>query len=465
MRRKIAGLLFTVAALCCFAPAARACSCIVTFEHYQPCGAYWRSDVVFTGVVTEQGERPPIEGSDGKLFSTKGRITRLTVEEAFRGVTGTVVETIEFGTSCDYHFTIGERYFVYGSLDPQSGKVAVHSCTATKTLDRAAADLEYARGVARGERTPSIVGYVTRETRADAASYRRQNPVEAIKITAEDAGRSFETRTDAKGAFRFFGLPVGKYRVRAIAPPELRRLYDKDALEVETADGRCRGAGFTFTSLSTISGKVVDARGNAVKTKLNLVALDADDKEIPPAEGSVETYTDDEGRYTFDLIAPGRYLVAVNPGKQPGRYDPAYPRAYHPGVREAAQAFVIAIADGEQYQAGTFRLPAPLKERTIEGVVFMPDGSPATGATVILEYTDREWMEVEGTDAQGRFTLKVYEGYKYLVAAELRHDGKARHSEFVELNAGAETGPLTLVITQPGNYTLRYILRKRDKRQ
>jgi hypothetical protein len=465
MRGKIAGLLLVVVAVFSLAAEARACSCIMIFNDYQPCGAYWKAGVVFAGVATEKGEMTPVEGADGKVFTTAGRFTRFTVEESFRGVTGTTIETFEMGTTCDYQFKVGERYFVYGWLDPKSGKVSVHSCSATKSLDAASADLEYARGVARGERTPSIVGSVTRETRTDVASYRSHVPLEAIRITAESAGRTFETKTDAKGAFRFFGLPAGKYRVRALVPTELRLLYGPDTFEADVIEGRCRGDAFTVTSLSTISGNVVDAEGKAVKTKVNLIALDENKKEIPVAEGSVETYTDEAGRYTFDWVAPGSYTVAVNPRSQPGRFDPPYPRAFYPGVRNQAEASVIEVVDGERYEAETFRLPAPLKERTITGVVLMPDGSPAVGATVTLEYTDREWMELEGTDARGRFTLKVYDRFKYLIAAELRQDGQARHSEAVELTVGEAAKPLKLVINQPGYYTLRYNLRKRDKQQ
>jgi hypothetical protein len=463
MRGKMAGFLLAVVSVLCLTTDARACSCIMVFNNYQPCGAYWNAGVVFVGVATEKGEMTPVEGGTVRVYTSAGRVTRFTVEEAFRGVAGTSVETVEMGTSCDYHFKVGERYFVYGWIDPKTGKVSVHSCSATKTLDTAAADLAYARGVARGEQTPGIIGSVMRETRKDVSSYRSHGPLEAVRITAESAGRSFETKTDAKGAFSFFNLPAGRYRVRALLPADLRLLYGQDTFEADVVDGRCRGESFTVTSLSTISGNVVDAAGRAVKTKVNLLALDENNKEIPAAEGSIETYTDEAGRYTFDWVAPGRYTVAVNPRSQPGRFDPPYPRAFYPGVRNVAEASVIEIVDGQRYEADTFRLPSPLKERTITGVVLLPDGSPAVGAAAIIEYTDRDWMEIEGTDAQGRFTLKVYEGFKYLIAAELRQDGQARHSEAVEITSGANSKPLKLYVNQPGYYTLRYTLRKRDK--
>lgn len=467
-RRHLAGTLFVVVTALCFPADARGCVCAMTYEQGQPCGAYWNAGVIFAGVVSEIGPMTPVEGSNGKLFTMNGRVTRFTVEEAFRGVSGQTIETVEEGTSCDFNFKPGERYFVYGSRNQQDGKLYVHSCSATKTLDRASADVAYARGVARGERTPSIIGYVVRETRVNASAYRSRLPLAGIKVVVEGAGRPIEVRTDGEGLFRVFELPAGAYRVRALTPPELRLLYGKDSVEVQVADGRCRSAEFIVTSLSTISGQVLDAEGGAAaRTRVNLVLVNENNQEIPPAEGSVESYTDADGHYKFDWIAPGRYLVAVNARNQPGRSDPPFPRSYYPGVRDAARATVISVADGEHYVNHEFRLPPPLRERTIEGVVLLPDGRPAAHALISLEFTEREWSETEGADAQGRFRLKVYDGFKYLVAGEVRKEvrgvWRGTHSPPVEVVAGAATEPLKLVVSQPGFYVPRYVQRKRMK--
>lgn len=461
-----AGFIFV--ASFCFAPVAHACSCLLSYGQMQPCGAYWKADVVFTGVASEIGPMTPVEGSDGRLFSMNGRVTRFAVDSAFRGITGATVETVEHGTSCDYHFKQGERYFVYGSRNAKDGKVYVNSCSATKMLDRAAADIAYARGLTLGERTPGIIGYVMRETRTGADAYRRRVPLRGIKIVVEGARTPVEVKTDVEGVFRVFDLPAGTYRVRAMTPPGLRLLYGKEEVEVQVAVGRCRSAEFTGTSLSTISGYLLDSKGAALgQTKVNLVAVDENIREIPPAEGSIEAYTDVEGRYNFDWVAPGRYLVAVNPQSQPGRSDPPFPRSYYPGVRETSDATVISVADGEHYVNHEFRLPQSLPAGVIEGVVLRPDGRPAAHALVILEFIEREWSEIEGTDAQGRFRLKVYDGFKYLVAGEIRKEvqgvWRGTHSKPIEVVAGAGADQLKLISSEPGFYEPRYVQRKRHK--
>ena len=459
--------MLAAAASLALAGEARACSCISNYVQWQPCGAYWRSNVVFAGTVVEVGPATPVEGSGGKVFTSAGRATRFRVVEAFRGLAGDTVETFEEGTSCDYHFKPGGRYFVYGSRHPRDGKVRVHSCSATKDIERAAADLAFARGVARAEPTPSLVGYVTRETREGAASYRSRRPLDGVEVSVEGGGRLFKATTNGEGTFHLYGLPRGRYTVRAKTPRELRHLYGLESAEVQVIDGRCSCAEFVVTSLSTVSGNVVDHRGEALKTRVELVPLDEEGREIKPAEGSVEVYTDERGRYKFDWVAVGRYRVAINAKSQPGSYDPPYPRTYLPGVQDPARAAIISVADGVSYEAGEFRLPPPLAEAYVEGVVLLPDGSPAAGALLTLEFTEREWIETFSADAEGRFRLKIFAGYRYLIAGEVRKEVDGRwagtHSEPAEVVAGDAAEPIKLVINRPGFYRPRY-LKNRDRR-
>lgn len=463
MRHRIAGLLLLTVGLLCLNSEARACGCPGSFIQSQSCSAYWNANVVFAGTVTEVGPMIPVAGSDRQLFTTNGRFTRFTIEDGFRGVKGETIETFERGTSCDYHFKLGERYFVYGGRDPKDGKIYVSACSATKSLDHAEDDLAYARGVIRNEPTPNIIGLVTRETRAGADHYRQNTNLEGIRVVSNGDAGSAEAFTDSKGIFRFFGLAPGRYGVRALTSSDLRRLYGEDVVKVQVVDGRCSGGQFTVTPLSLITGKVLDVDGAPAKTRLNLVPIDLAGTQITPAEGSIETYSDDQGIYKFDWLAPGRYLVAVSERNQPGTNDPPYPRAYLPGVISREQAAIIEVTEGLQVTVSDFQLPSPLVARTVRGVALLPDGTPAANAIVTLEFTERNWIETGSADAQGRFTVKVYDGFKYLVAAELRKEiqgaWRATHSLAVEIVAGSTNDPLLLVVTQPGFYVPRYVER------
>ena len=454
--------------VCLTAGEARSCVCFMPRE---PCALYPSADVIFLGTVKEVGPAVPDKDHPG-VVSPHGRVTRFSVDEAFRGVAGGVAETFERGTSCDYHFEAGKRYLVYGKRDPQDGKLYVFSCSGTKPLERAAEDLAYARGAAAGQPAPSVAGRVERERREGATSYRSRHPLDGVEVVAAGGGREAKARTDAEGRFSVFGLPPGAYDVRLRTPSELRHLYGPAARRVEVAAGRCAAVEFVVTSLSTVAGRVVNDAGEpAASTKVSLVPLDAEGREVPPAEGSVDAYTEKDGRYKFDYVAPGRYRVAVNPRGQPGSYDPPFPRVYLPGVDDPARAAVVNVSEGEAFEAAEFRLPPPLVAHEIEGVVVLPDGTPAPRALLTLEFTEREWAEMStAADEHGRFRLKAFKGLKYLVAAEVRTDNAARqvtarHSEPVEVVAGESDEPLRLVIDREGFYRPRYVRRREEKRR
>ncbi|HEX5708415.1 MAG TPA: carboxypeptidase regulatory-like domain-containing protein [Pyrinomonadaceae bacterium] len=466
LRVKLSNVLAGAAVLLCLASVeARACLCST---ETQPCTLYWNSPVVFTGVATEVGPPVPVEGQPG-IVTSRGRRTRFDVEEAFRGVAGDTVETYEQGTSCDYQFSVGERYLVYGARDAADGRIYVVSCSGTKELARAGRDLEFARGVAAGRATPSIVGSVTRETRASITVFAKRQPLDDVEVVVEGGGREARARTDADGNFSLVGLRPGTYKVRARTPSHLRFLYTEPVQPVAVAAGRCAIVHFNVTSLATVGGRVVDHTGAPVETKISLVPLDEEGRPAEPVEGVIENHTDDDGRYEFGWVVPGRYLLAVNSRGQPASYDPPFPRAYLPGVRDTARATVINVVEGMDYEAVEFRLPPPLVAREIEGVVTNPDGTPVPRAQLLLEFTERDGGEMTNSaDEQGRFKLKVYEGFTYLLVAEARGqnaqgDWEGRHSEEVEVTIGATNEPVRLVIDREGFHTPRYVKRKREK--
>src|SRR5918999_2069594 len=119
-------IVLSVLMLLALSTEALACVCGMSFIQGQPCSAYWTANVVFAGTVTEIGPPTPVKGSERKSVTYNGRVTRFKVLEAFRGVTGDVVETVERGTSCDFHFKQGGSYFVYGAR-ARDGKIYAHS--------------------------------------------------------------------------------------------------------------------------------------------------------------------------------------------------------------------------------------------------------------------------------------------------------------------------------------------------
>jgi hypothetical protein len=353
------------------------------------------------------------------------------------------------GGDCGYDFKQGERYFVYAYRNQGDGKLGAGICGRTRPLSKAGADIEYARAVARGKTGGVIFGIVLRYTRDTYLDYGRRKGIEGVPITIEGNNRSFKLLTDHEGRFQLDGFPAGKYKVSAELPNNVRKL---PAQEVVVTEGRCAAAEFETTSLGAIKGRLINSEGEpASKVAIKLIPADTGGKEEKWRGREISSYTDERGHYSFDKTPSGEYVIVVNYEGQPSEHDPPFPRAYLPGTSDLTKARVFNISEGQEIEAPDFRLLPRLVERTIEGVVELPDGRPAIGAIVSLEFTERRWMELHGpVDDQGRFSLKCFEGYRYLIRAEHGDSQNRMHAEPVEVLVARENKLVRLVITKPG---------------
>ncbi|HVG32716.1 MAG TPA: carboxypeptidase-like regulatory domain-containing protein [Pyrinomonadaceae bacterium] len=443
---------FVIMLLACFSGSARACTCTFSFAGSQPCQVYWGAGAVFTGLVTNVSTIP-LDLGDGRS-GYQQRLVRFDLDEAFHGVKGRTAEVITGmgGGDCGYDFKEGERYFVYAYKDPKDNTLHVGICGRTRTLAMATADLEYARRVAKGNSDAILYGIVLRYTRDSYLAYGERKGMEGISVIAESKDKRFNLVTDGEGRFQLDGVPAGTYRVRAELPEGMSKAAEQP---VVIAPGRCAAAEFLTTSLGSIKGKLFDSGGEpAPQIALTLLPAKTDGKEEQWRGREISARTDQEGLYSFTQIPSGQYVIAVNFEGQPGTHDPPYPRSYYPGVKSLAGAKIIDITEGQELEVESFNLPPRLKERTIEGVVEWPDGRPAVGANITLEYTERQWMETNGSaDHEGRFSIKGFEGFRYLVHADYDDNGKPMHAEPVELFVTNDNLPLRLIITRPGRST------------
>jgi hypothetical protein len=180
-------------------------------------------------------------------------------------------------------------------------------------------------------------------------------------------------------------------------------------------------------------------------------------------------FTDRDGRYEFTGLAPGRYVLGV--GLDGIRSEGvAYPRTFYPGTPDPAGAAVITIGEGQELANYVLKLPKPLAARTLEGVVVLPDGSPARGAhvrTTMVEYP----FDVHGpsavADEQGRFTVTVSEGLAYCIGAYVEGPGDRgqRHAKSVDVASAGSVSEIELVIAHPGGQGLSDRQRERFVRQ
>ena len=415
-----------------------ACSCN---EPPVPCQAYWEASAVFIGTVIDSSIIT-LQIEDNRR--ERQRLVRFSLDEAFRGVQGATAEVITgmWGGDCGFEFKPGERYLIYAYRRQQDNKLHTSVCTRTRPVSKADEDLQYIRGLSSATAGSLVYGEVQRQTR-DVDSRLVETPIPQMKITLVGDDKHLEVLTDSEGKFAFQNLSAGGYKVRIKLPAGLAT-YEPEQ-EIKVAERGCARVYFGVESDGRLRGKVFDANGQPMPKAQ--IALGSTNKN-QYGHGDI-VYSDQEGRYEFKRIPPGRYVLVIRNDGLTSQVRP-FPALYYPGVADIAQATVIHVGEGEVIDNYDLRLPPPLTEHTIEGVVTWADGQPASNAYFgYMMIGDAVFYSVK-LDQQGHFSFKVYNGVKVTLRASLELEkGKSVYSDWVEVPAVGDSKGIKIVL--PGN--------------
>jgi hypothetical protein len=325
-----------------------------------PCQEFWQANAVFIGLVTET-IAVDWSGTNLAPYSQYRRLTaRLSVEEAFRGVEAT--EVIFEMNDCPYPFKQGERYLVYAHKDRDGKLYQRIGRSRTRPLSEAREDLEYIRGLSAAGASSSVLGKVTRHTHNIRESRYDIEPLKDIRVILEGNDQRHEVVTDGEGRYQFVGLPTGAYRVRAELPAHLS--FEEQTIKV-IGQG-CVPLDISARRDGQIVGRVLDADGQpVVYVPVSLVSADASLEEILSESKDKGAWTfgltNEQGRFGFSQLAPGRYLLIINRAEfertRGTEKTRALPRLFYPGVADIGQATVITVREGQRAREYNFRLP------------------------------------------------------------------------------------------------------------
>ncbi len=429
-----------------------ACSCL---DPGPPCQAFGAASAVFTGRVTEITS---ISGNSKPGRSYQQKLVHFAVSQAHLGISGTSAETVtgSGGGDCGYPFKVGESYLVYANLNPQDNKLYAGICSRTRPLSEAHEDLDYLKSRATSETGATIYGVVNKFRRSNSEGpYEQLGPMVGTRVTVEGSTGRVESITDAKGEFRVTRLAAGSYNVRLTVA---EGLWSSDReRKVEVKDKGCALVNFHVESNTSLSGKVLDENGGpASKIMVDLVPSNQINDRYQ--RDHLSAYSNEEGRFEFRSLPPGRYFLGVRLNRM---VEPAfpYPRTFYPGTQQLAQTRPITIDEGKSLEGYTIQLPQKLSARKIAGVVVWPDGRPV--AKPIICFEEVEYAEgslcysgdLKVGEIDGGFSFTGLEGLRYLLRAHVNVAGAPsgqRHAEPVEVPAKGDITDLKLVITEPG---------------
>jgi hypothetical protein len=214
-------------------------------------------------------------------------------------------------------------------------------------------------------------------------------PVKEAEIFLTRGQTTFTALTQTDGLFVFEHLEAGKYSLSAKGKHyELQAFNQHENFStaiVAGADQNTENLVFHLTPAASILGQVTDEFSEGVRDAQVMLFWEGITDGRQAVRMRNQTSTDDQGRYRFAGLQPGRYYLAVHaepwyaqhntlrsgnansdvsPGfraatEQNASLDVVYPVTYYPHETEAGRASMITLQPGDQAQADLTLQPVP----------------------------------------------------------------------------------------------------------
>ncbi len=321
-----------------------------------PCQEFWEKNTVFIGVATRVVSTPNNTGMalGPYLHST----VHFSIDEAFKGIDGTTV-VFDLG-SCAYGFKQGERYLVYAQRNSDNTFSVDARATRTRPLSEASDDLKYIRALSSEESGTRVFGKVQQYFPNSPKGGWVPHAIPNIKVTLEGNGQRQEVVSDSDGNFEFKRVAAGTYKVWPELPAYLRY---RDRTFKLTGRG-CVEPEFVIVRKAQLFGRVLNIAGkplagvpvSVVPADVGVEQIFSEDKDKAAWPVSI---TDQEGRYWFERVGNGRFLLIINRTESERLQGSArsLSRLFYPGVSNIEGATAIVVRYSTEPEEFNFRLP------------------------------------------------------------------------------------------------------------
>jgi len=367
-------------------------------------------DVVFVGTAKSLTSYKPA------WARVRQSAYRFAVERSYRGLrlgTAEVLVDPDNSTSCGTRFELGVRYLVYASRREGEADVVFTSvCHGSHEAARAAGELRFLEAFRRGETTTAVYGRVLQNV--DYSERRRgESGAEVVgaEVTLQGKRGVLIQTTDRDGAFRFDGIPAGRWTISAKLRPFVP---DPGTAQVDVVEGGCVEVFPQLSGRAEFTGVLRNEKGEPAKRmRVQLLRRGSRGEWARAIEYWQDT--DAWGRFRYTNLPSGEYLFGYEIERE-DLNDSAYRTQYYPDAVGRATAKVIHLAPGEKKRL-EMQLAAPRTPRSIRVEVVWPDGRPASNHFLQLLSRDENLGALGGgrnpAQHRGVFDLNGWEDRTY----------------------------------------------------
>jgi 5-hydroxyisourate hydrolase-like protein (transthyretin family) len=351
--------------------------------------------------------------------------------------------------ACGYPFQIGESYLVYAHESTNGLRAGF--CSRTGPVAERQDDITLLRETQTGSPQTRLVGTVYSMRLLTDGGFFHYTPltgVPNVKIAIAGQDGTHQTSTDDRGEFKVVGLAPGNYEVTPALPPNLQLMFKPEGpLKLDECLAEI---GFAVVT-TPLAGIVRNQDGSPATKNVKVTVVRVDDSIAAPSRGqSTLSFTNADGTWKFQGLAPGRYRLGLNLFDPPDPDSP-YPSVWYPNAQRAADARILELSD-DRTEPVEFRAPKTIPRTVVQGIVLDPTGAPALNASVLLYDSEQPRSHVSNatTGADGRFSVPALERRRYRIQAShfTISSGTLFESELKDVPDDTTNEPLTLVLAE-----------------
>jgi hypothetical protein len=366
------------------------------------CPGLQSDDTVFLGTVTEISAVAPDASSaeaataaantnDANPGAAPQDVTPITryhfhIDEKFAGPNSPDIDVFSGGddADCGYYFKKGEQYIVFTQQETE-GRLFAVVCSQTRPASEGRAILPQLRAMRNHDRVASVFGVLRRsDPPLLAPTDDPEDPIPHIKLKLRSKDDRFSSSTGLDGVYSFYDVHAGEYVYTADLPArfEFSQKTLKGGLPpFRIPSGACYEYNVNALPTGKIRGSVLGPTGKSLKiASVELYRAERFDPTKPGLWG----FQGADGKFEFDHIGPGEYLLVFN---RMDRLDPnsPFPRTFFPGEPQQSDAKIIKMKDGQQILNANIKLQDGYPTRTVKVQLKWEGGRPPGEVTVTAQ--------------------------------------------------------------------------------